>query len=403
MTVAQGINKILTYKKQTAQGAHASGTGGQRLRRRTANFNLTRDTYENDEIVSHQQSTGATAGMRRVSGTLAGLISPKTYADFIAAALRKDFVAGVSAATLTVSIAASGQNFTVTRTAGSWIADGFKVFDVIRLSGAGLNAANSGKNLLIVGLTATVATVRPVNGAALVPEAGVASVTATAPGKKTWAPTTSHTDDWFTFEEWQADLNKSQLAVDVKTGAINIGLPATGNTTIDIEFTALDRKRGDTQVLTTPALETTTGTAAMITGVVMIGQNPVVITGAQLNIGGGIGQGEAEAGTNTATDVQRGRITVSGQFSAKFRSSDLQDAYDDQTPVSLGIVLPVDGSPNSPFVSFVVPMIKLFGDAADDGEKEIIRTYPFTGQINGAGGPTAATELTILSHQDSEA
>lgn len=304
---AQGIAKTLAYKKQTGLGSPATGAGGQLLRRRTANFNLTRETYENDEIVSHQQSTGATAGMKRVAGNLDGLLSPKTYSDFFAAALRKVFVAGVSATAMSVTIAAVSTNFTVTRAAGSWLADGFKVGDVVRLSAGALNAANIAKNLVIIGLTLTVMTVRPVNGVALVPEGPITGTTATVIGKKT-----------------------------------------------------------------------------------------------QLTINGGINQGEAEAGSNVGTDVQRGRIAVSGSFTAKFRDSDLQQLYDDQTPTNLILVLPVDASPNAAFITLVLPKLKLFGDAADDGEKEIIRTYPFTAEINGAGGPLLASDQTILSHQDSE-
>lgn len=403
---AQGINKTLAYKKQTALGAHATGAGGQLLRRRTGTFNLTRDTYENDEIASHQQSTGATAGQKRVAGNLDGLLSPKTYSDFFAAALRKDMVAitAITGAGLTIAAAAGNAGaWTVTRAAGSFIADGLKIGDVIRLSVGTLNAANIDKNLFIVDLTATVATVRPLNGVALVAEGPITGCTVTVVGKKTWAPTTGHTDDWFTFEERFNDLGKSYLAVDVKTGTINIGLPATGNSTLGIEFVGLERKRSDTQVLTAPAAETGTDVVGMVTGVVIVNGKPYTITGATVTIDGGIGQGEAEAGTNVGTDVQRGRIKVSGQFTAKFRSDDLSVIYDEQTLIALLIALPANATPNSPFITFIVPALKLFGDAPDDGEKEIIRTYPFTAQLNSAGGVGKATENTILSHQDSEA
>lgn len=406
MAVAQGINKVLSYKKQTALGTPAVGAGGQKLRRRTGGFNLTRETYTNDEIVSHQQSTGATAGMKRVAGNLDGLLSPKTYGPFICAALRKDFVAGSAATALSLTIATAVGNpgaFTVTRAAGSYLTDGFKIGDVIRLSVGTLNAANINKNLMIVGLTALAATVRPLNGAALVPEGPITGCTATVAGKKTWAPTTGHTDDWFTFEEWFADVTRSQVAQDVKTGTINIGLPATGNSTIGIDFVGLSRGLGSSQVLTAPAAETTTGVVGMVTGVVVVGETPYIITGAQVTINGGINQGEAEAGSNTATDVQRGRISVTGQFTAKFRSADLQQVYDDQTPINLILVLPVDASPASPFITFVLPKLKLFGDSGDDGEKEIIRTYPFTAELNGGGGAGQSTEQSILIHQDSEA
>ncbi len=48
--------------------------------------------------------------------------------------------------------------------------------------------------------------------------------------------------------------------------------------------------------------------------------------------------------------------------------------------------------------------VKLFGDAIDDGEaKELIRTYPFTAQLNGSGGASLADHQTIISIQDSAA
>lgn len=402
MAVAQGIRKTLAYKKQAGLGTPASGTGGQLLRRRTASFNLTRETYENDEIVSHQQSTGATAGLRRAAGRLDGLLSPKTYADFIAAALRKDFVATTPITALSVTIAGSGPTYTITRSSGWWT-DGVKIGDVIRLSVGTLNAANIAKNLLIVNLTQTVATVIPLNGVALVAEGPITGTTVTVIGKKAWAPISGHSDDWFSFEQWYSDLTKSELFTDVKTGAINIGLPATGNATISIDFTALNRTLGASQVLTTPTAETTTPVVTAVTGAVSIGSSVTLITGAQLTINGGINAGEAEVGSNVASDVQRGRISVSGSFTAKFRATDLQQIYEDQSSTYLVLALPADNTATSSFVTLVTPKIKLFSDDADDGEKEIIRTYNFTAEIQGAGGAALAHHQTILSVQDSDA
>jgi hypothetical protein len=54
---------------------------------------------------------------------------------------------------------------------------------------------------------------------------------------------------------------------------------------------------------------------------------------------------------------------------------------------------------------FTMGRIKITGDAPDDGEKTIVRTYPFTAQFN-AGGRRAdgvAWDATILTVQDSAA
>ena len=101
------------------------------------------------------------------AGKIDGLLSPGTYGALMGSLLRKDMTAGVSATGATISVAASGQNWTLTRSAGSYLTDGFKIGDVIRLTAGAFNALNTQKNLLIIALTATVATVRVVNGSAM--------------------------------------------------------------------------------------------------------------------------------------------------------------------------------------------------------------------------------------------
>ncbi len=89
-------------------------------------------------------------GVRSVSGSISGELSPGSYADFFAAVIAKDFSAGVTSGTLSYTIAASGNFWTVTRAAGSFLTEGFKAGRVVRITAAGGNAANVGKNLRIL-------------------------------------------------------------------------------------------------------------------------------------------------------------------------------------------------------------------------------------------------------------
>lgn len=401
MPNSQGISKTLAYKVQSALGTPATGSGGQLMRRRTANFNLSRETYENDEIVSHQMSTGATAGIRRVAGKVSGLLSPTTYADMMAAILRKAWAATTALTGLTLTVASSGSNWTITRAAGDFLAGGIKTGDVVRITAGAVNALNLNKNLLVVGVTATVLTVRVVNGTAMFAESAIATCTISVPGKKTLVPLTGHTDLWYTFEEWFADLSRGEVNTDVKPEQIQIGIPATGNATIDIDFIGLNRTLGSSQSLTSPTAETTTGVAQAVSGAVVVGTAATPITGAQFTIDPTINAGEAEVGSNAVGSLAMGRIKVSGQFTTKFSAVTIQQLFEDQTPVALYFVCPLDGTSNSDFVSFAMTRCKIFSDTADDGEKEIIRTYQFTAEINGAGGTALAADKTIISIQDS--
>lgn len=407
MTVAQGILKQTVTKKQSALGTPASGSGGQVLRRRTSVFNAKRSMFANDEIVTHQQSTGESYGLKAVDGKIDGLLSPATYKELFAALLRKDFVAGVSTTAIAViaSATTSGAAGTFTRSSGSYLTNGFKVGDVVRASGfATTGAANNSRNALITALTATVMTVLMLDGAAVTNKAEGDTVTIAAVGKKTLAPLTAHTDDYFSVEEWYADVVRSELFTDCKVSQCQVGLPATGNATAVFDFLGLGRSLTGAQVLTTPTAETTTAVMTAVNGTVFLNGSAIGnATGAQITITGNMKPGEAVLGSNDAIDVQKGRISVSGQFTALFDSATIQTLYDEETPVSLVLVLTDNDTGTSEFITFTMGRIKITGDTPDDGEKNIVRTYPFTAELNSAGGSALAWDQTILSIQDSAA
>jgi hypothetical protein len=404
MAVAQGINKKTVYKKQTGLGAPAAGSGGQVVRRTSSVFQAPPDTFESNEIVSHQQSTGVGLGVVKPAGKIDGLLSPGTYGALMGSLLRKDMTAGVSATGATISIAASGQNWTLTRSAGSYLTDGFKIGDVIRLTAGAFNALNTQKNLLIIALTATVATVRVVNGSAMFAEANIASATVAVTGKKSLVPLSGHTNDYYTFEEWYPDLGRSEAYSDQQVGQAALNLPATGNATISLDTVGRIRTLSAAQVLTTPTAETVTDILTAVNGVVLVNGVPVTnVTGAQVTINGNAAHSDAVVGSNVVDDIQRGRLAVSGSFTAKFDNVTLQTIFEGRSTTSLVLAVTEDATANADFVVINLPMIKLTGDTPDDGEKAVIRTYPFTAQINGAGGAALATDQTIIAIQDSAA
>ncbi|KQV58444.1 MULTISPECIES: phage tail tube protein [unclassified Caulobacter] len=404
MAVAQGINKKTVYKKQTGLGAPAAGAGGQVVRRTSSVFQAPPDTFESNEIVSHQQSTGVGLGVVKPAGKIDGLLSPGTYATLLGSLLRKDMTAGVSAAGASITVAGSGQNYTLTRAAGSYLTDGFKVGDVVRLTAGAFNPANVQKNLLIVTLAPLVATVRVINGSTMVPEGPVTGATIAVTGKKSLVPLTAHTNDYYTFEEWYPDLGRSEAYADQQVGQAALNLPATGNATISLDTVGRTRVLGAAQVLTGPTAETVTDILTAVNGVVLVNGAPVAnVTGAQVTINGNAAHSDAVVGSNVVDDIQRGRIAVSGSFTAKFDSVTLQTIFDSRSTTSLVLAVTEDATFNADFVVINLPMIKLTGDTPDDGEKAVIRTYPFTAQINGAGGPALASDQTIIAIQDSAA
>lgn len=407
MTIASGIRKQTTFKKQSALGTPAIGAGGQILRRETSVFNLNKATFNSTEIVSHQQSTGVRHGMQSPTGKIAGVISPGTYKLLMATAMRKDFVTGVNSTALTNVTAAvtSGASGTFTRAAGSYLTDGFKVGDVVTWAGwTTTGVPNNAHNFVINALTATVMTGTMLDGVAVGPKAAGDSVTATVKGKKTMAPLTGHTNDYFTFEEWYPDISQSELFTDVKLSQMLLDLPANGNSKITADLMCLARAQNAAQQFTAPATETTTGLITSVTGDLWVnGVAMAVVTALQLTIAEGAANVGPVVGSAFAPDISVGWIKVTGSFTAYFQDAVLPTAYLAESVLSLNMVCSVDNTPNSDIVGLYIGQLKLTSDTPDDGPKAILRTYSFEAQLNTAGGPTLATDQTILSIQDSQA
>jgi hypothetical protein len=403
MTIASGIKKITTYKKQTALGSAASGSGGKEFRRTTTEFKADRDMYESNEIVSHHMSTGAAYGLQKADGTGNFELSPGTYADLMAGLLERDFAAVSAISSLSLTIAASGSDYTITRATGDFLTGGIKTGMVVRLTGGSLAAGNVSKNLWVRSLTATVLTVRVLNGSALTAEGPIASCTVTPVGKTTYTPTTGHTSDYFSVEEWFSDKSKSELFTDLKVGNMSLNMPASGMVTGSFGFVGLGRAVSGSQVLTTPTTSTT-GTIAAINGFIQInGAVQTALIGFTLNVDKGAENAGAVIGSNVGADVNTGRIRVSGSVTAQFDSTTLRDLVIAETVVPIDIVTTVNETDTSDFVAFTLPSVKLTSDSADDGEKSIVRTYNFTAEYYGSGGASLERNATILQVHDSAA
>jgi hypothetical protein len=405
MPIANVIATQVKRVKQSALGTPGS-SGSQLMRRVSLEMNKQNSTFTSNEIVSHQQSTGATQGPGQINGSLKGELSPGSYALEFAALLRRDFsTLFTSITSVSLTIAGSGPTYTVTRSAGDFLTGGVKVGMVVRLSVGSLNAANINKNLLVLGVTATVLTVVPLNGAALVAEGPIAGCTvASAGGKITFAPTTGHTNDYYTWEKWFADLPRSELFTDVKPGAADVSFPGSGLIEVGFEMVGLGRTLGASEVCTSPTAASTTNTVSAVQGRIIVNGAVTAVTNIQFKIDGATSAGDPEVGAATLSDLQRGKISVSGSFSAKFDSATLQTLRDNQSVIALIVGAADSGLATADFVVFTLPAIKLFSDdASDGGDGQVVRTYNFTAQFNGAGGANLATNQTICQIHDSQA
>lgn len=403
MGTASGVFKQVTYKVETQYGVMPAAAAAQAMRRVTSSLDLTKDTYQSNEIRPDFQVGDMRHGLRKVGGTIAGELSAKTYGDFFAAALKKDFTAGVTVTGASITVGGTAGAWTITRAAGSFLTDGIKVGDVVRLTAGAFNAANLNKNIQVSAVTAMMLTGVVLNASALVAEGPIASATVAVIGKKTLVPQSGHTDKSFSIEHWHPDVPASEVYTGCKVTKISLSLPATGMATISVEFGGKDVTGGAAQYFVTPTPVTVTGTMAAVNGVVKVGNaTGGTITSASIEISCAQSS-EPGIGSNTADQVATGRVIVTGQITAKFDSTALRDAFYNETEVSAYLAFTADNSANSDFIAFSMGRLKLNGASKDDGEKILIQTIPFQALLNGAGGAAAATDMTTIAVQDSAA
>ena len=98
MPQAAGIFKQVVLKRELTYGAAPTASGAQLMRRAQSTIDLTKETYQSSEIRPDMQVADFRHGVRRIQGSLQGELSPKTYSDIFAAVLKREFTAGVSAA-----------------------------------------------------------------------------------------------------------------------------------------------------------------------------------------------------------------------------------------------------------------------------------------------------------------
>jgi hypothetical protein len=94
MTIAKGIFRTVTYKKELVFGVKPVAAGAQELRRTEFDLNLTKETFSSNQIVGHQQQVDFRHGAEKVDGTLQDEVSGLTHKDLWAALLRGTWVPG---------------------------------------------------------------------------------------------------------------------------------------------------------------------------------------------------------------------------------------------------------------------------------------------------------------------
>lgn len=403
MTQAAGVSKQLARKAESTYGVAPGASSAQALRRVTSTLDLTKEKYTSAEIRTSQQNAKSRHGVRRVAGTIQGEMSPGTYAAEFAQALRRAFSAVSAITSLSITISGSGPTYTVARAAGSWLTDGIKIGQVVRLTAGSFAAPNLNKNLVVSAVTALNLTVYVLNASALTAEGPIASATLTVPGKVTYAPASGHTDTSLAYEHWFSDISQSELFLGCQVTQMQMELPPTGLATVSIQLVGKNATFDTAQYFTSPTAETTTENLAAVNGLLLVGGvADDVVTGLSITLSSAR-SGDPVVGANTVPRMFQGRITCTGQLTAYFEDGTYRDIFDDETETTITCVLSASNDAAADFISITLPRVKFDSSQKNDGEGGIVQTVPFEALQDETGGAGADTEATTFYIHDSDA
>jgi hypothetical protein len=394
----------ISSNSQPVSSSDPGASGGQILRRTRFGLNLAKDTYQATEKRVDRQLADYRHGTKRVSGPLGGELSPGTYFDFIEACMRGTRTNAIarSEAELT-SVAASNSGSSFTYGGGDPVAEGYRIGMVKRFTNLSV-AANNNRNFLITGFSGASNRTMSVYPAPVDMSADTA-FNVTSIGKRISAPSSAFVSRKFAVEAYHTDQDVHRLFTECRVTGLNLAMPATGMSTIEIPMMGRDMEigtAGTSPFFTAPAAATTTGLLAAVNGLVRVGgATQGVITGAQLSINLNP-EAPAVSGQNIVPEIFLRELVASGQLTALFEDLTLVNYFKNETSVEVLLYLLASSDEAADFMTIHLPKVKLGGaELGLDSDAGIPITLPFQALKYEGGG--AGIEQTTVAFCDSAA
>lgn len=419
MPLAEGVSAQVRYKPystgliqsntQPDSSVDPGPTGGQILRRVGSTVKLAKDSYQASEIRTDMQVVDFRHGTRRVTGAISGEFSPGTYFPLFEGAFRATgaAVTGVMDNTSLTSVVADEDTSTITFGSGDPVALGMRKGSIFELAGISL-AANANRKFIVLdfgGTSHSTLTVYP-SPADMPAEL---TFTVQSPGKKLFIPSSSIIRRKFAIEAYHEDIGTSRLYTESRVAGFNLGLPASGMSTIEFPFMGRDMELydsvsdlGTAPFFTNPAAETTTGIFAAVNGLLRVAGSVVgVVTGLTLAMDL-TPSSDAVVGQNYVPEVFLGTANVTGQLTAMLEDNTFIRHYLDEDEIEILAVLNTSNDPDSPTVTILIPRVKFSdADVAMQGLGAQNLTIPF--QALKYVGTAAGVESTTVQMFDSAA
>lgn len=399
MAIAQNLFRQIAIGKQAALGTLALTSVGQLYNfRPDTSGGLSKESFESDSIRRDQQFSNPRHGLRSGVFTLSQELQLGGHTELWEAALGAVFDVTPATTGSSVDMALDAAARTITRTSGSFITDGFKVGDIVRATGY-TNSVNNGTNLRLTAVTATVLTFADDAWLpTLVTEAAGDTVTIAVPGGVLSVPSTGHTADYLTIDDFHDDINQQTTIQDARVSSVAIDVSPGAQATVTWEFLGTDADlSGTTQYFNAPTAASTGALLAGPEGLVRYDDaDSAVVSALSFSIDRAA-EVKAVVGANVSPDVFTAGVRMTGSISALFDGGAVLTNFDDEAEGTMYLYLFADSTRGSEFLILKLPNVKInSADKSTDGQALQVSGDFSAGKYVGASTVIEGTTLVVV-------
>jgi len=333
-------------------------------------------------------------GSRTVSGSYNGDISVGACDTFLQALMRSTWTAAV-AITESEMTSITTTTSTIVAAGGSWLSEGVRVGDIVRLT----DHATSANNNLNLRVTAVDATTITVAGTPLTLDASPDNAFTLTILKKLVNATTPVRRSFY-IDQYYQDIDQSQVFGGCRVVGATIRGQPDGMATIEFRLLGASMEglaTGSSPYYTSPTEHTNEGLVFTDALLGLDGTDIAIATAFELDINLG-GATLPIIGGSTTPDVFDDNMVVGGSISLVRQDLTYVSAFDAETEFELNVLLQEPtGTPKKAF-GLYVPRIKLTdADAALGSDGAMVESLPFMAGLQASATGYDQTMLGIYT------
>jgi len=411
MVFQSNSNRYSAYKVQSALGSQASGAAAKIFRSTGTGGSgaLTKAVTASGEVRRDGMRSRGRHGSQGATGSEGGQLAIGAYDDVIEAIMRGTWGSANLAITEADMTSITVTEHAIVAAAGSWITEGLRVGQVIRLTEVA-DAANMNRNLLVTALTALEITVAET----LTPNASPdTDFTVTRPGCVLINPAAGALQKrYFTWEDHEVDIDASEVFTDCVFQSGKFTMQPDGILLFDANWTGTGRfesvEDSASPHFTSPA-ENSAVPLAVIEAAVRLGDEDVADCSAfdlTFDIGANAPKTFGVPGTRYSPDVFTGLMGITMNITMLRQDHEQVARHLSEEVLSLHVLAAEPDAAPEDFFSIHVPNFTLGGVQKSAKSMEaggMTQTLSIPLELVGKDERGGAYDPTMISFQRSNA